>query len=112
MRRTTSLFMGMPKAKVICCAMRGHPVAGEFLIMGCKHAERSRVPRSNLGYLTPAAFKAKHLADVDGGAGRRWRLTLTGRTKNYKPARSAHLEPSKERTKSSVVSTDVGFIEK
>ena len=24
-------------------------------------------PHSSLGYLTPAAFKAKHLADVDGG---------------------------------------------
>jgi hypothetical protein len=28
MRRTTSLFMGMPKAKVICCAIRGHPQVG------------------------------------------------------------------------------------
>jgi integrase-like protein len=24
-------------------------------------------PHSSLGYLTPAAFKAKHLADADGG---------------------------------------------
>jgi hypothetical protein len=24
-------------------------------------------PHSSLGYLTPAVFKAKHLADVDGG---------------------------------------------
>jgi Integrase core domain len=24
-------------------------------------------PHSSLAYLTPAAFKAKHLADVDGG---------------------------------------------
>jgi hypothetical protein len=28
MRRTTSLFMGMPKARVICCAIRGHPQVG------------------------------------------------------------------------------------
>jgi hypothetical protein len=32
MRRPTSLFMGMPKAKVICCGIRGQPLSspGEF----------------------------------------------------------------------------------
>jgi putative transposase len=34
-------------------------------------------PHSSLAYLTPAAFKAKHLADIDGGARRRCRLALT-----------------------------------
>ena len=28
MRRTTSLLMGRPKARVICCAIRGHPQLG------------------------------------------------------------------------------------
>ena len=28
MRRTTSLLMGMPKAKAICCAIRGQPQLG------------------------------------------------------------------------------------
>jgi len=28
MRRTTSLSMGIPKASVICCAIRGHPQLG------------------------------------------------------------------------------------
>ena len=28
MRRTTSLSMGIPKAKVICCAIRGYPQLG------------------------------------------------------------------------------------
>src|SRR5712691_4386893 len=28
MRRTTSLLMGIPKARVICCAIRGHPHVG------------------------------------------------------------------------------------
>jgi hypothetical protein len=28
MRRTTSLSMGIPKARVICCAIRGHPQLG------------------------------------------------------------------------------------
>ena len=28
MRRTTSLLMGMPKAKTICCAIRGQPQVG------------------------------------------------------------------------------------
>jgi putative transposase len=34
-------------------------------------------PHSSLGYLTPAVFKAKHLANVDGGRSRHGRLALT-----------------------------------
>ena len=38
-------------------------------------------PHSSLGYLTPAEYKRKHLADaMDGGARRRGRLALTRQT--------------------------------
>jgi hypothetical protein len=38
-------------------------------------------PHSSLGYLTPAAFKAKHLATLREGAHRRCRLAPIGRPK-------------------------------
>jgi hypothetical protein len=42
MRRTTSLFMGMPKAKVICCAIRGHPQVGFRRFMSTTAAMTTR----------------------------------------------------------------------
>ena len=41
MRRTTSLFIGMPKANVICWAMRGHPHVGSCWFMSTMAAMTS-----------------------------------------------------------------------
>ena len=43
MRRTTSLFMGMSKAKVICCAIRGQPQVGFRCFMSTTAAMTSRL---------------------------------------------------------------------
>src|ERR1700694_5401231 len=43
MRRTTSLFMGMRKARVICCAIRGPPQVGFRCFMSTTAAITSRL---------------------------------------------------------------------
>src|SRR5713101_6026607 len=44
-RRTTSLFMGMPNAKVICCAILGQPHVGFRRFMSTSAAMTSELER-------------------------------------------------------------------
>ena len=50
MRRTTSLFIGMPKANVICWAMRGHPHVGSCCFMSTMAAMASWLGRFGPGF--------------------------------------------------------------
>ena len=54
MRRTTSLFIGMPNANVICCAMRGHPQVGFRRFMSTTAAITSLVGPFGPGFVCPA----------------------------------------------------------
>jgi hypothetical protein len=45
MRRTTSLFMGIPKAKAICCAIRGQPQVGFRRFISTTAAMTARLRR-------------------------------------------------------------------
>jgi hypothetical protein len=51
MRRTTSLFMGIPKAKVICCAIRGQPHVGFRRLMSTTTAMTSRLGPCGPGFI-------------------------------------------------------------
>ena len=72
MRRTTSLFMGMPKAKAICCAMRGHPQVGFRCFMSTTAAMTPDWGPSGLASSAPWTKTADDISAVsalDEGAG-------------------------------------------
>jgi hypothetical protein len=50
MRRTASLLMGMSKAKVICCAIRGQPHVGFRRFMSTTAATTSRLGPRGPGF--------------------------------------------------------------
>ena len=55
-------------------------------------------PHSSLGYLTPTAFKAKHLADLDGGRS------------PAMPARADHEEQKNEEPITSLTEHPIGAV--
>jgi len=70
MRRTTFLLMGIPKARVICCAIRGHPQIGFRCFMSTTAAMTS-----GLGPLGPgfAGFLDEKSRRYFGCVSARWR---------------------------------------
>jgi hypothetical protein len=64
MRRTTSLLMGIRKAKAICCAIRGQPHVGFCCFMSRTAAMTSWVGRllPDLGREQPAIFPRRQRA--------------------------------------------------
>src|SRR3989442_7142134 len=59
MRRTTSLFMGIPKARVICCAIRGHPQVGFRCFMSTTAAMTSWLGPLGPGLVGPLDEKRR-----------------------------------------------------
>ncbi len=59
MRRTTSLFMGMPKARMICCAIRGHPQVGFRCFMSTTAAMTSGLGPFGPGLVGPLDEKSR-----------------------------------------------------
>src|SRR5712692_9172883 len=58
-RRTTSLFMGIPKARVICCAIRGHPQIGFRCFMSATAAMTSWLGPLGPGFVGPLDEKSR-----------------------------------------------------
>src|SRR5882672_617064 len=97
MRRTTFLSMGIPKARVICCAIRGHPQLGFRCFMSTTAAMTSWLGPLGPGFIGSVDEKSRRyfrwisarcrLNSVDGLKTIAERIKRPGRTKfAHRPA--------------------------
>src|SRR6516162_3061903 len=71
MRRTTSLLMGIPKAKAICCAIRGQPHVGFRRFICTTATMTSWLGPFGPGFLRPRGVNSKRYFRAFSA---RWRL--------------------------------------
>jgi hypothetical protein len=94
MRRTTSLFMGMSKAKVICCAIRGQPQVGFRCFMSTTAAMTSRLGPFGPGFFRTVAENSRRYFRVVSARWRRRRVegfrTMATRTSRLGRMSSVH----------------------
>src|SRR2546425_12989813 len=102
MRRTTSLSMDMPKARDICCTIRGHPQLGFRCFMSTTAAMTSWLGPFGPGFIDPLDEKSRRyfrwisarcrLNSVDGLKTIAERMNRPGRIKSAHRAATTRAE--------------------